>query len=492
MILPQMAYRAVRTAAPRCLWKFAWNFGFKGMLSVERFKRRIARGEYFPPFLYLSIINSCNLRCQGCWVDVEAKDAIDLDALSRTILDAKRHGNVFFGILGGEPFMHPQLLDLLAAHPDCYFQIFTNGQFITEKIAARLCELGNATPLISIEGLKEVSDERRGKKDVFARTMRGLENSIRAGLLTGVATSICRSNIDELLTEEWLRELIRRGVHYAWYHGYRPVGPKPNFDLALSPEQLVRVRRFVTEMRAKVPIAIIDAYYDHDGKALCPMSTGISHHIGPRGDIEPCPIIQFAAEDIHDPRGIYETMRSSAFLRDFRELSARHTRGCVVLERPDLVKEIVLKHGAHDTTARGTAMAELEALTPRFSQWLPGEEVPEKHWMYRLAKKYWFHDFGAYRNAAYDAEAKARELRGALYPGGPTSVSAARSTGNLRGLASASADPAERGQVDPATTGPVLETVCAEPADRGQVDRATTRPPRESASATTTGLPRGR
>ena len=35
-------------------------------------KSRLARGEFFPPFLYISIINSCNLRCQGCWVDVAA------------------------------------------------------------------------------------------------------------------------------------------------------------------------------------------------------------------------------------------------------------------------------------------------------------------------------------------------------------------------------------------------------------------------------------
>jgi len=417
-MLPALAYRTLRSANARCVWKFAWNFGWKGMLSVERFKRRLKRGEYFPPFLYLSIINTCNLRCQGCWVDVQAKDAIDLEGLNRTILDAKKHGNAFFGILGGEPFLHPQLLDLLAAHPDCYFQIFTNGQLITEKIAQRLKEIGNCTPLISIEGLEGVSDERRGKKDVFNRTLRGLDHCLQAGLLTGVATSVCRSNIDELLTEAWLKRLIDRGVHYAWYHGYRPVGPQPNFDLALSPAQLVQVRRFVTEMRAKLPIAIIDAYYDHDGKALCPMSTGVSHHIGPRGDIEPCPIIQFAVEDIRDPRGIFETMRSSAFLKDFRELSARHTRGCVVLERPDLVKEIVQKHGAHDTTARGTAMAELDAMTPRYSQWLPGEEVPEKHWMYRLAKKYWFHDFDAYRNVAHDAEGKAARLQEALAPHG--------------------------------------------------------------------------
>jgi MoaA/NifB/PqqE/SkfB family radical SAM enzyme len=419
-MLPALVFRTLRTADPKCLVKFLWNFGWKGLLSVEKFKRRLKRGETFPPFLYLSILNSCNLRCQGCWVDVEEKDAIDLDTLSRTIADAEAHGNTFFGLLGGEPFMHPGLLDLLAAHPGCYFQIFTNGQFITEKVAKRLRQIGNATPLISIEGREVTSDQRRGNKDVLNRTLRGLDHCLRERLLTGVATSVCQTNIDELLTETWLRELIARGVHYVWYHTYRPVGPKMNAELALRPDQLVRVRRFVTSMRARVPIAIIDAYYDHRGQALCPMSTGVSHHIGPRGDIEPCPIIQFATETIRDPRGVYATMRDSAFLRDFRELSARHTRGCVVLERPDLVKQLVVKHGARDTTARGTAMAELESMTPRYSQWLPGQEVPEQHWMYKLAKKYWFNDFGAYRQAEHDEAVldKTRALVGAESNGG--------------------------------------------------------------------------
>src|SRR5437867_7485780 len=293
-MFPALATRILRTTDRRCLARWCWNFGVKGMLSVETFKGRIKRGEYFPPFLYVSILNSCNLRCQGCWVDVEEKDAIDLDTLNRTITDAKRHGNTFFGILGGEPFMHPRLLDVLAAHPECYFQVFTNGQLITGKTAKRLRELGNVTPLISIEGREITSDERRGKKEVFVRTLRGLDNCLREKLLTGIATSVCQSNIDELLTEDWLRELVARGVHYVWYHTYRPVGPKMNMPLALRPDQLVRVRRFVVEMRARLPIAIIDAYYDHSGQALCPMATGVSHHISPRGDIEPCPIIQFA------------------------------------------------------------------------------------------------------------------------------------------------------------------------------------------------------
>jgi MoaA/NifB/PqqE/SkfB family radical SAM enzyme len=414
-MFPQLALRILQTTDPRLLAKFMVNFGIKGLISVEKFKSRIRRGEYFPPFLYLSILNSCNLRCQGCWVDVEAeRTEIDLDTLNRTIRDAKAHGNAFFGILGGEPFMHPQLLDLLAEHPDCYFQIFTNGQFITEKVARRLREIGNATPLVSIEGNELVSDERRGRKSVYERTLRGLRNCLDQRLLTGVATSVCQSNLSELCTESWLRSLIDLGVHYAWYHTYRPVGPKMNPQLALTPAQLVQVRRFIVEMRSRLPIALIDAYYDGRGQALCPMSTGISHHVNPRGDIEPCPIIQFATENIRDPRGIYATVRDSAFLRDFRELSARHTRGCVVLERPDLVKELVSKHGARDTTLRGTALAELDAMQPRFSQWLPGEEVPESHWMYRWAKKFWFNDFNAYSAVDHNAESRAKQLQQVL------------------------------------------------------------------------------
>ena len=411
-MLPRLVYRTLRSADFRCVRKFAWNFGVKGLLSVEKFKRRIKRGEFFPPFLYISILNSCNLRCQGCWVDVTApRTEIDIETLNRTISDAKAHGNAFFGILGGEPFMHSRFFEILESHPDCYFQVFTNGQFITPKVAERLRACGNATPLVSIEGREITSDQRRGNKDVLNRTLRGLDACINAGLLTGVATSVCQSNIEELLNESWLDELIARGVHYVWYHSYRPVGPNMNAQLGLTPEQLVRVRKFVVEQRAKAAIAIIDAYYDGEGRALCPMSTGISHHVGPSGDIEPCPIIQFATDNIRDSRGVFKTMRDSEFLHDFRTLSAKHTRGCVVLERPDLVKDLVIKHGARDTTQRGTAMAELEAMTPRFSQWLPGEEQPEKHWMYRLAKKYWFSDFNAYRDVAHDAEGKARELR---------------------------------------------------------------------------------
>jgi MoaA/NifB/PqqE/SkfB family radical SAM enzyme len=375
--------------------------GWKGMLSVERHKRRLRRGEYFPPFLYVSIINSCNLRCQGCWVDVAAKqEIIQPAAFHKLVREAKEMGNVFFGIVGGEPFMHPHLVEMLAAHPDCYFQIFTNGQFITDEKAKQLRRLGNVTPLISVEGNEVVSDERRGRKGVLSKTLEGVRNSVRNRLFTGVCTSLCQTNID-LLSEKWVDRLVEMGVMYTWFHVYRPMGPDANPQLCLTPQQQLQARRFVVEMRARKPIIIVDAYFDGEGRALCPAANGISHHINPWGDIEPCPIVQFSKESIHatggDDRPLREKFLRSEFLRDFRALAQSTTRGCIVLERPDLLRELVERHGARDATARGTALQELAAMRVRTSQYNPGHEVPERSWLYRLAKRFWFNDFGVYR-----------------------------------------------------------------------------------------------
>ena len=394
----KLGLRIARSTDARLLWKFAYNFGWKGMRSVQLFKKRLKEGVVFPPFLYVSITSRCNLRCQGCWVDVRRPEKeLTLEEVDRLVTSAKARGNAFFGLLGGEPFMHDGLLPLLAKHPDCYFQIFTNGHYITDDVAKELRRIGNATPLVSIEGTEAVSDARRGANQVLDKTMAGLETCLRHRLITGVASSVCQTNIDTVLKEDWVDDLVDLGVHYIWYHTYRVVGPESSPDLALRPEQVRDVRRFAVEMRNEKPVIFVDAYWNDKGEALCPAATGISHHIGPGGDVEPCPVIQFATESIRDNDGdIYKTITESAMLADFRKTAAETTRGCIVLERPDLLSEVGQRHGSRDTTARGEAFQELAAMESRPSQHDPGNEIPEKHWMYRFAKKHWFFGFGAY------------------------------------------------------------------------------------------------
>ncbi|QDU82250.1 pyrroloquinoline quinone biosynthesis protein PqqE [Polystyrenella longa] len=394
----RMAQRFLTRVDKRGLWKLGYNMGWKGMRSVQKFKKRLKKGDVFPPFLYISIINSCNLRCQGCWVDVAAKQSrIDLEAMNKLIGEAKEMGNSFFGIVGGEPFMHPELLDIIAAHPDCYFQVFTNGQFITDEKAKRLKELGNVTPLISVEGNETVSDQRRGREGVLNKTMEGIQNCLNHKVFTGVCTSLCQTNYKDLLQESWVDRLIEMGVMYTWFHVYRPMGPEGCPELALTADQQFEARKFVVEMRAKKPIIIIDAYYDGEGRAVCPAATGISHHISPWGGIEPCPIVQFSKENIHDENTtLKEKFLGSSYLKEFRQLARSTTRGCIVLERPDLLKQLMDKQNVPDGTARKTALAELEAMEVRTSQYNPAHQIPEKNWIYRIAKRYWYNDFGVY------------------------------------------------------------------------------------------------
>ena len=87
----------------------------------------------------------------------------------------------------------------------------------------------------------------------------------------------------------------------------------------------------------------------------------------------------------------------SEYLSDFRKTAAQHTRGCIVLERPDLIEALADRHDAKDSTARKKALAELQAAAAHSSQYAPDSEpIPEKSWAYRLAKKFAYHDYGVY------------------------------------------------------------------------------------------------
>ena len=82
-----------------------------------------------------------------------------------------------------------------------------------------------------------------------------------------------------------------------------------------------------------------------------------------------------------------------------------------------MLLELAEKHGAKDTTARQTSFEELRTMRSRASQFNPGNEVPEKNWIYRVFKRLWFNDYGAYakyfrRDDWRDPRGKDEEVRG--------------------------------------------------------------------------------
>ncbi len=204
------------------------------------------------------------------------------------------------------------------------------------------------------------------------------------------------ANLDEVLGDGYVRDLIGRGAMYLWYFVYRPVGADPSPQYCLTRGQMIALRRLLLALRRKHPIVLIDTYWNAAGEAVCPAALGLGFHIGPGGGIEPCPPLRAACETIRDhDYDLFRTINGSAFLRGFQEFVHERTRGCVILEQPQALAEYLRRASAADTSGRDLA-GELAAAAPRTSHHLPGEEIPEDYWLYRLLKKQLFFGMGGY------------------------------------------------------------------------------------------------
>ncbi len=395
-MLARLAYRLATEVSPRLLLKAGHLWVYKGVRSVAAFRRRVARGELFPPFLFLALTNACNLRCHGCWIESHgAAESLSLADVLTIIAAGKRQNSYFFTLLGGEPMMYRHLWEVIDSHPECYFQIITNGLHFSDDNVHHIRDAGNVTPLVSIDGFEHQNDARRGQ-GVFARAIDGLSQLQRHKILFGIATTITGTNADEVLSDDYVRYFIQRGAMYLWYYVYRPVGADPSPQFCVGPDQMLRIRRRLLELRRRHPILLIDTYWNAEGQAVCPAALGMGFHIGPKGSIEPCPPLSFACQTIRDNAGdLFTTINTSQFLRGFQQFVDQRTHGCVILEYPQELATFLRDSGVADTSGRD-ALAELAASQPRSSHHRPGHEIPEDSRFYRLLKRQLFFGMGGY------------------------------------------------------------------------------------------------
>jgi MoaA/NifB/PqqE/SkfB family radical SAM enzyme len=394
-----LAWRLLREVSPRLLWRFVVGAGIGNLLAIRRFERRKRRtGAVFPAFVFNSVTQRCNLSCRGCWATgVEQPADLERPLLETIIRDSARQGCRFFGILGGEPLLVPWLPDFFADQPSRYFQLFTNGRFLDDGLARRLRAAGNVSPLVSVEGVGPSYAARRGGDGMYEAALRALAACRRHGLVTGVAVSVSASNYADVVQPAFVDAMVARGAHYVWFYIYRPSGRDPGFEEALSDAQVCALRRFLLDERRRCKSAVIvDAYWDHEGRALCPAATGISHHINARGDVEPCPPVQCSDCRLGADADVARVIEGSPLLTAFRSEVPKLTRGCVLMDHPAELRALAERCGASDSSGRGRFFDELAARPVLGCHDHSGEPMPETAWASRFAKKHWVVGFGAY------------------------------------------------------------------------------------------------
>ena len=147
----------------------------------------------------------CNIKCVFCYY----RD--NLDAPNRNVVDiladvsyAYRKGVREIDFSGGEPTVHPDLPELIAAAKQLGMErvcIITNGWRLAER--GYFQELRNAgldEALFSVHGSSaDVHDQLTAVPGSFERIARGMKNALDLGVVVRTNTVVNRINLDDLL-----------------------------------------------------------------------------------------------------------------------------------------------------------------------------------------------------------------------------------------------------------------------------------------------------
>jgi len=344
--------KSITRLSPQVRKKVIMNLINNAMIQGQ--PRRKAFAEKYgispPNLLVISPTMKCNLKCYGCYAwQYSKKDDLPYDVCNRVIDEANDIGLYFFVITGGEPTIWPNIFDFLERHNDSFFQIYTNGQAIDDEYAKKLAQLGNAIPCISVEGLEEETDARRGK-GAWKKIMRAMDALRENGVLFGFSATATRENNELIVSDEFIDLMEEKGSFVGWYFNYVPIGREPNLDLMPTPEQRDYRRKKILEIRKKKDLIVADFWNDGPLVHGC-MAGGKNYlHVNVNGDVEPCVFVHFAFDNIKE-KSLTEVLTSDFFMafRKRQPYTPNHLSPCCIIDNPHVLREIVAETGAHPT-----------------------------------------------------------------------------------------------------------------------------------------------
>jgi len=135
----------------------------------------------------------CNLTCHHCFISCSPTnrsfDLIPLEDVLRTLETSRRLGVKEYYFTGGEPFIHPAMVEILEHTLELGpATVLTNGTLLKRLVIARLARAETASIYslelrVSIDGYSpETNDAIRGK-GTFARAMAGVRLLLEHGFL---------------------------------------------------------------------------------------------------------------------------------------------------------------------------------------------------------------------------------------------------------------------------------------------------------------------
>jgi MoaA/NifB/PqqE/SkfB family radical SAM enzyme len=347
-----IAKRVLSDTHPHHRKKIISNFILNQLLvgSSRRKAFQAEQGVYPPDSVLISPTMRCNLHCYGCYAGAyDPERELPLEVIDRLIDECKAMGVHLILMTGGEPFLREDLFVLFEKHSDVFFQIYTNGILIDDRMVERFVGLGNVIPAISLEGFEEETDHRRGKGH-FKRIAGVMDRLKKAGLFFAVSTTQTSKNTDVLTDDRFVDFLIEKGCILLWNFHYVPIGRNPDLDLMATPEQRNRMRERLVHFRATKPMLFVDFWNDGCLTGGCIAAGRKYLHVNANGDVEPCIFCHFASDNIKE-KSLLQALNSPLFreIRSRQPFSENLFRPCLLIDHPQQGRDVALQHAKHFT-----------------------------------------------------------------------------------------------------------------------------------------------
>jgi MoaA/NifB/PqqE/SkfB family radical SAM enzyme len=347
-----IARRVLSETHPHHRKKIIKNFIVNQLLmGTNRRKAFEAERGFAPPnAMLMSPTMRCNLNCYGCYSgSYPTQEELPFEVMDRLVAECKEMGIHLVIITGGEPFLRRDLFDLFEKHQDTTFQIYTNGTLIDERMVERFVTLGNVVPAISLEGLREETDARRGK-GYFDRVVRVMEWLKKAGIFFAISTTQTNRNTDTITSDAFIDFLVEKGCILLWNFHYIPIGRDADVGLMATPEQRNHIRERFAYFRATKPILMVDFWNDGCLTHGCIAGGKRYFHVNARGDLEPCVFCHFASDNVKE-KSLMEALNSPLFreMRSRQPFSENLFINCPLIDHPEHGKEFALKFAKYFT-----------------------------------------------------------------------------------------------------------------------------------------------
>ena len=305
-------------------------------------------GLHVPAFLIASITSSCNLHCAGCYsrANHATADCAPVRQLTgeqwRGIFSqAQELGVSFILLAGGEPLLRQDVIEEAGKMGDILFPIFTNGTFMDDDYLALFDRRRNLLPVMSIEGDREITDARRGV-GVYDQLMDGMDKLRQRGLLFGCSVTVTTENLQEALSDGFVRSLADKGCKALFYVEFVPV-TEETAHLAPGDREREILRKGMERLRSEHPEAVFVSFPgDEKSSGGCLAAGRGFFHINSHGSAEPCPFSPYSDINVADT-SLKDALRSRLFLnlRDGGYLMEDHAGGCVLYEKRALVEKLL-------------------------------------------------------------------------------------------------------------------------------------------------------